>query len=131
MIHSDPVNRSTVFIYTIVKSSTLFLAPWHPSVKSLKKVLGSNYNIRVTTRTLTRRLQVWGFTESTLLPTLHAIIEQLFRHHILTNKEIIRVLHGEGYLLYDQLTLLVSIANVEAFNWPQSLLTDAEQITRT
>ena len=34
---------------------------------------------------------------STLLPTLQARIVQLFYHHILTDKEIIRVLHEEGY----------------------------------
>ena len=58
--------------------------------------LRTNHNIQVTPRTLTRRLQVWGFTKytlripATLLVTLQAWIVQLFYHHILIDKEILR-----------------------------------------
>ena len=65
--------------------------------------LHTNHNIQVTAHTLSRRLQVQGFTKytlrvpATLLETLQARIIQLFYHHILTDKEIQRVLQGEGY----------------------------------
>ena len=60
--------------------------------------LHTNHNIQVTARTLSRRLQVWGFTKytsripATLVEALQARIIQLFYHHILTDKEIQRVL---------------------------------------
>ena len=65
--------------------------------------LHTNHNIQVTARTLSQRLQAWGFTKytsripATLLETLQARIIQLFYHHILTDKEIQRVLQEEGY----------------------------------
>ena len=73
------------------------------SLLDVVKYLHKDHNIQVTTRTLTRRLQVWGFTKyasripATLLVTLQAQIVQLFYHHILTDEEIQRVLQGEGY----------------------------------
>ena len=65
--------------------------------------LHTNHNIQVTACTLTRRLQAWRFTKytsripATLLETLQARIIQLFYHHILTDKDIQRVLQGEEY----------------------------------
>ena len=73
------------------------------SLLDVIRYLDTNRNIKVMARTLTRRLQVWGFTKytsripGTLLETLQARIIQLFYHHNLTDKEIQRVLQGEGY----------------------------------
>ena len=73
------------------------------SLLDIVRYLNTNYNIQVTARTLTRRLQICGFTKytsripATLLATLQARIVQLFYHHMLTDEEIQRVLQGEGY----------------------------------
>ena len=73
------------------------------SLLDVVRYLHHDHNIQVTARTLTRRLQVWGFTKytskilSALLVTLQARIVQLFYHHVLFDEEIQRVLQGEGY----------------------------------
>ena len=67
------------------------------------KYLHNDHKIQVTTRTLTRRLQVWGFPKyasripATLLVTLQARIFQLFYYQILTDEEFQCVLQGEVY----------------------------------
>ena len=99
-------------------------------------LLESSYNIQVSTRTLTRRLHEWGFTQyaprisSTLLPTLQARIVQLFYHHILTDKEIIRVLHGEGYehLTLHGLQMLRLFMRISRHSRTGNFLTNTEQI---
>ena len=73
------------------------------SLLYIVKYLHNHHTIQVTTRTLTRRLQVWGFTNyairiaATLLVTLQARIVQIFYYHILTDEGIQRVLPGERY----------------------------------
>ena len=73
------------------------------SLLDVVRYLHNDHNIQVTARTLTRRLQVWGFTKytsripSALLVTLQARIVQLFYHQVFTDEEIPRVLQGEGY----------------------------------
>ena len=73
------------------------------TLKEVILLLEPSYHIQVSTQTLTQRLHELGFSKyasrisSILLPTLQTRIVPLFYHHILTDKEIIRVLHGEGY----------------------------------
>ena len=73
------------------------------SLLDVVRHLRPNYNIQVTSITLTHTLKVWGFTKytlrilATLLVTVQARIVQLFYHHILTDKQIQQVLQGEGY----------------------------------
>ena len=106
------------------------------TLKELMLLLESRYNIQVWTRTLTRRLHEWWFTKyasrisSTLLPTLHARIIQLFYHHILTDKEIIRVLHGEGYehLTLRRLQMLRLSMGISRHSRTGNFLTNTEEI---
>ena len=106
------------------------------ALKELILLLESSYNIQVSTRTLTRRLHEWGFTKyaprisSTLLPTLQVRIVQLFYHHILTDKEIIRVLHGEGYehLTLCRLQKLRLSMGINCHSRTRNFLTNTEEI---
>ena len=67
---------------------------------------------------------------STLLPTLEARIVQLFYHHILTDKEIIRVSHGEGYehLTLRRLQMLRLFVGISRYSRTGNILTNTEEI---
>ena len=67
---------------------------------------------------------------STLLATLQARIVQLFYYHILTDKEIIRVLHGEGYkhLTLRRLQMLRLSMGISRHSRTGNFLTNTEEI---
>ena len=67
---------------------------------------------------------------STPLPTLEVRIVQLFYHHILTDKEIIRVSHGEGYehLTLRRLQMLRLFVGISRYSRTGNILTNTEEI---
>ena len=106
------------------------------TLKELILLLESSYNIQVSTWTLTRGLHEWGFTKyasrisATLLPTLQARIVQRFYHHVLTDKEIIRILHGEGYehLTLRRLQMLRLSMGISRHSRTGNFVTNTEEI---
>ena len=100
--------RPTINLESLKTTIHLYYCEQNHSLNDVVNMLNAIHGVQVNSRTLKRRLAEWQFTKyhdrisCDILPILQARIIQLFHHHILSDKEILRVLHNEGY---QQLTM--------------------------